>query len=250
MNEAIQLLLALQNYDMRLIELERILCHIPQAIADLETTTAQWNQKITQEKEQIQNTKLEIQKLEKEISSSEEIITTYKYKLAFTKNPRESENLTKKIEDERNKMSQWEELSLHKMFELDDKKIKLSISEQAAQNEILKIQNEREYEQQQIVNLEKNKTEIQNKIAAMRKILQENHDHWLYHYDKTKKAIHKMPCVVELRSGNFCGGCHLKLSDYNNQTSDPRFPFMICESCARMIVAARGLRPLDSRKEA
>jgi predicted nucleic acid-binding Zn-ribbon protein len=238
MNEAIQLLLALQNYDMRLIELERNLRDIPQSFADLEAATTQWNRKITQQKKQIQDIELELQKLEKEISSSEETIAACKYKLAFTKNPKESENLAKKIEEEQNKMSQREELSLHKMLELDDKK--LSISEQIAQDEILKIQREREHQQRRTVDLKKNKTEIQNKIAAMREILQENHGHWLHHYDKTKKAIHKMPCVVKLKPGNFCGGCHLKLSDYNDQTTDSHFPFMICESCARMI-ATEGL---------
>jgi predicted nucleic acid-binding Zn-ribbon protein len=234
---------------MRLIELERNLNDIPQSIADLEVAIAQWNRKITQEKEQIQNIKLEIQKLEKEISSSEETIATCKYKLAFTKNPKESENLTKRIEEEQNKISQWEELSLHKMFELDDKK--LSTSEQIAQDEILKIQNEREHQQQRTLDLEKNKSEIKNKIAVMRKVLQENHTHWLHYYDKTKKAIHKMPCVVELNPGNFCGGCHLKRSDYNDQTVDSHFPFIICESCARMIITLpEGLCPLDSCKEA
>jgi predicted nucleic acid-binding Zn-ribbon protein len=224
---------------MRLIELERNLNDIPQNIADLEAAVTQWNQKITQEKKQIQDIKLEIQKLEKEISSSEEIVATCKYKLAFTKNPKEYESLARKIEDEQNKISQLEELSLHKMFALDDKK--LSISEQITQNEILKIQNERKHQQQRIVDLEKNKFEIQNKITVMREILQKNHTHWLHHYDRTKKAVHKMPCVVELKPGNFCGGCHLKLSDYNDQMTDSHFPFTICESCARMIVAAREL---------
>ncbi|MDR2812215.1 MAG: hypothetical protein LBB05_00240 [Puniceicoccales bacterium] len=238
MDEAIQFLLTLQNYDMRFNELEQNLKSIPQSVTDLKATIAQWEQKITQEKAQIQNIKLKIQKLEKEMSSAEEIITTCKCKLTFTRNPKESENLTKKVEDEQHKIMQMEELLLGKMFELEDKEAEFSTFQQTTQNEILKIKNEQKYQQQRTVDLEKNRTEVQNKIAAMRKILQENHAHWLHHYDRTKKTIHKMPCVVELRSGNVCGGCHLKLSSYNNQTINSNFPFIICESCARMIVIA------------
>ncbi|MDR1590802.1 MAG: hypothetical protein LBR92_02275 [Puniceicoccales bacterium] len=245
MDEAIQFLLTLQNYDMRLSELEQNLSNIPQNIADLATNIAQLNRKIVREKEQIQSVKLNIQKLEKEIQGIEEKIAIDKYKLALARNPKESESLAKKIEDEQCKISLQEELLLQTMLELDDKKIEFSAFQQTAQDEIFKIQSEQEYQQQRTVDLEKNRVEIQNKIAVMRSILQENHVHWLQHYDKTKKAIHKMPCVVAFRPGNVCGGCHLKLSDYNDQTTDPYFPFMICESCARMIMSPAA-KPRDS----
>jgi predicted nucleic acid-binding Zn-ribbon protein len=245
MDETIQFLLTLQNYDMRLDELERNLRDIPQNIAGLEEVDNQWNQKTAQEKAQIQNIKLEIQKLEKEIQVIEETIATCKYKLALTRNSKESESLAKKIEDEQRKMVQQEESLLGKMFELDDREAKFSILQQTARDEILRTQDEQKYQRQRITDLEKNRTEVQSKIAVMRKILQENHSDWLWHYDGTKKAIHKMPCVVELKGGNVCGGCHLKLSDYNDQRVDSDFPFIICESCARMIIVAKELCPPD-----
>jgi predicted nucleic acid-binding Zn-ribbon protein len=236
MDEAIQFLLTLQNYDMRLDELERNLRDLPQDIADLEMNIVQWNQQIDQEKAQIQNVKLEIQKLEREIQVIEETIATCKYKLALTRNSKESESLTKKIEEEQRKMAQREESLLSKMFALDDREAEFSTLQQSAQEEVLKIQREQEYQRQRITDLGENGTEVQDKIAAMRKILHESHSDWLQRYDGTKKAIHKMPCVVELKAGNVCGGCHLKLSDYNGQRIDSDFPFMICESCARMII--------------
>ncbi|MDR1366325.1 MAG: hypothetical protein LBJ13_00210 [Puniceicoccales bacterium] len=234
MDEAIRFLLTLQSYDMRFNELERKLKNIPKSIADLEMNIVQWDRKIAQEKEQVQNVKLEIQKLEKKIQTLEETLVASKYRLALTRNPKESGNLTKKIEDEWLKMSQQEELLLGKMFELDTKETEFSTLLRTAQNEIFKIQNEQKCQREQITDLEKNKGEIQNKIAVMRNILRENHAHWLQYYDGIRGV--KMPRIVELRSDNICGGCHLKLSNYNDQRVDSNFPFIICESCGRMIV--------------
>ncbi|MDR1906777.1 MAG: hypothetical protein LBQ03_00965 [Puniceicoccales bacterium] len=236
MDETIQFLLTLQNYDMRLDELARNLENIPQNIVRLEADIGQRNQRIVQEKTQIQGTKLETQKSEKEMQQIEGEIATARYKLALSKIPKESDILTKKIEDGMDKAAQMEEMLLHKMFELDSKEAEFSILQRTSTEEIQKLRNEQEYQRQLAVDLEKNIIEVQNKIVVMRKILQENCAHWLQHYDRTKKAIHKMPCIVERKPGNFCGGCHLKLSDYNDQTIDSKFPFMICESCARMIV--------------
>jgi predicted nucleic acid-binding Zn-ribbon protein len=246
MDEAIRFLLTLQNYDMRFGELEQNLNDSPQNIADLEANIDQWNRKIIREKDQIQSIKLEIQKLEKEIQVVEETITTCKYRLALTRNLKESETLAKKIEDEQRKMSQQEELLLHGMLELDDKESEFSRIQQTAQDEILKIRNNQEYQRQWISDLEKNRAELQNKIAVMRDILRESYPLWLQHYDRTKGAIYKMPCIVELRPGNICGGCHLKLLDYDDQKVNPHFPLMICESCGRMIIVTRELCPQDS----
>jgi predicted nucleic acid-binding Zn-ribbon protein len=238
MDEAIQFLLTLQSYDMRFDELERNLENIPKNIAQLEADIGQWNWKIDQDKIQIQSVKLEIQKLEKEIQGIKEVVTATRYRFICAKNPKEIESLTKKIEDGTHKITQMEEQLLVKMFEIDAKEADFSFLQRTSDEEIQKLSNGREHQRQLAIDLEKNKIEVLDKIAVMRKILQENHINWLQHYDRTKKAIRKMPCVVELELGNFCGGCHLKLSDYNNRTMDSKFPFMICESCARMILLA------------
>jgi predicted nucleic acid-binding Zn-ribbon protein len=246
MDEAIQFLLTLQDYDMHLDELERNLKNFPKSIADSEADIGQWNQKIAQEKIQNQSIKLEIKGLEKEIEEIKEAVTASRHRLAFTRSPRELESLTKKIEDRTCKLEQMEEQLLVKMFEIDSKEADFSLLQQTSAEEIQKLSNEREYRQQLAIKLEKNKAEVRDKIAVMRKILQENHGHWLQHYDRTKRTIRKMPCVVGLELGNFCGGCHLKLSDYNSRTVDRNFPFMICESCARMIL----LTPFDECDDA
>ncbi|MDR0418051.1 MAG: hypothetical protein LBH08_01270 [Puniceicoccales bacterium] len=234
MNEAIQIFLTLQNYDIRFNELEQKSKNISKSIADLEMNIIQWDRKIAQEKEEVQNIKLEIQKLEKKVQTTEETLAASKYQLALTRHSKESGILTKKIEDEWLKMSQKEELLLGKMLELDTKETEFSTLLQTAQSAILKIQNEQKDQRQHITDLEKNKSEIQNKIMAIRNILQENHAHWLKYYDRIQGI--KMPRIAELRSDNICGGCYLKLSNYNNQRVDSNFPFIICEFCGRMIV--------------
>jgi predicted nucleic acid-binding Zn-ribbon protein len=236
MEEAIQFLFNLQSYDMRLVELIQNLANVPQNIVDFDERIEQLKQNIVQEKTQIQDRKLEIQKLEKEVKSSEEGIISIKHKLAFTKNLQDYNNLAQKIAGEESKITHTEEILLAKMFEVDSLETEFADRQQIVALEIQKLRNEQDHQRQRTVDLEENINKVQNKIAVMRQILQENHTHWLQCYDNTKKAIRRMPCIVELRNVNFCGGCHLKLSDYQDKTVDPHFPFMICDSCARMIL--------------
>ncbi|MDR1303576.1 MAG: hypothetical protein LBJ81_03100 [Puniceicoccales bacterium] len=240
MDEAIRFLLALQDYDMRLRELMQNRSHIPQNIAALDEDIEASNRKIIQEKNAIQNAKLETQKLEKDFKSSEEMIAAGKYKLAFTKNSREYEILAKTIADEERKVAQWEELLLERMLENDSRQSEFSHLQEAANGEIQRLQNEKERQRQLSTHLEENIAELNRKIAAMRGIIQENHGRWLRHYDETKRAIRKMPCIVFVKNNQYCGGCNLKLSG-NISAPDPAFPFIICESCARLISIAPAL---------
>ncbi|MDR0590762.1 MAG: hypothetical protein LBG09_02840 [Puniceicoccales bacterium] len=234
MDEAIRFLLTLQNYDMRLCELIQNHSHIPQNIAALEGDIEMSNRKIIQEKNAIQNAKLETQKLEKDFKSSEEMIAAGKYKLAFTKNPKEYEILAKTIADEECKMAQLEELLLRGMLENDSRQLEFSNLQQTVGVEIQRLQNEKERQRQLSAHLEENIAELNHKIAVIRGIIQENHGRWLRHYDETKKAIRKMPCIVFVKNNQYCGGCNLRLSG-NIAAPDPDFPFTICESCARLI---------------
>jgi predicted nucleic acid-binding Zn-ribbon protein len=157
-------------------------------------------------------------------------------KLTFTPNPKEYKNLEQKIAVEEQKIAQLEELWLNKTLEMESKEAELAGLQQTSNGEAQKLQEEWNRQEQYSQNLEGNRAELRGKIEAMRKIVKESHNHWLRPYDETKKAVRKMPCIVELRGGNFCGGCNLKLSDYSNLTANPQFPFAVCESCARLIL--------------
>jgi chromosome segregation ATPase len=233
MDEAIQFLLTLQNYDMRLYELTQNLEDLPHHILALESDIKKLEQKIAQAKTQLQNLKLETQKLETELKSSEEAV--FKCKLALTKNPQEYEFLIKKIESEAIKITQMEENFLEKMFTVDSKQSEFIELEQTINSEIQKLRQEQIRQNQTTNDLENNINEVQNKILVIRGILQENHASWLEYYDKTKKAIRKMPCMVNLKNNEYCGGCHLKVSG-NFHDMDRQLPFIVCESCARLIL--------------
>jgi predicted nucleic acid-binding Zn-ribbon protein len=235
MDEAIRFLLTLQDYDMRLCKLIQNRSHIPQNITALDGDIEMSSQKIIQEKNAIQNVKLETQKLEKDFKSSEEMIVAGKYKLAFTKSHREYEILAKTIADEERKVAQLEEVLLKRMLENDSRQLEFASLQQTVNSEIQRIQNEKERQQQLSAHLEENIAELNHKIAVIRGIIQENHGRWLRHYDETKKAIRKMPCIVFVKNDQYCGGCNLRLSG-NIAAPDPDFPFIICESCARLIL--------------
>jgi predicted nucleic acid-binding Zn-ribbon protein len=234
MDEAIQFLLTLQSYDMRLHELMQNLSNISPNIAALDADIDQLNQKMIQKKISIQNVKLEIQKWEKDLKSLEEIIVANKYKLAVIKNLKEYEILAKKIKEEECKTAQLEELLLNRMFEIDSMQLEFSNLQQTVDGEIQRLQDAKEKQRQFADNLKENIAELSHKIVGIRGIIQSNHAHWLRHYDGTKKAVRKMPCIVYVKN-YCCGGCNLKLSG-SISALDPAFPFVICESCARMIL--------------
>ncbi|MDR2806756.1 MAG: hypothetical protein LBB11_01195 [Puniceicoccales bacterium] len=238
MDEYIQFMLALQDYEIRSLELTRKLGHIPQEIRDLDFKIDAYKQQQLRQMEKAQNLKKMIRDVEQNLKFEEDQLNQNKSKLNLVKNQQEYKIFSKKIEDNTRKIEALEETLMTKLLELDEFNLRSGENASAStceEENIAIIKNQRAEKEATISHLIENNEEIKSKMMAIRDILQKNYPICLRYYDGAKQAIHKMPAVVYLKDERYCGGCHLKLS-HGNLILDHGLPFIVCESCARLVL--------------
>lgn len=232
MDDALQFLFTLQDYDIRKLAVQRDIQNIPARNQSID----QEIQKIQQEIQKIQKNLIEqkkaIREQEQLLIALEKTLEQDRYQLPLTKNLIAHQTLDKKINQTESQIAQIEDKTLQMLVDMET-------FEHEAEKDIAQLESAiKEKSDQKIATdpLLERAESIDQKISTIREILTKESPEWLNLYDKTRRSTKRVPCIVQNQGNQTnCASCHLKQSKITPQLLDGT-KFYICESCGCVIL--------------
>jgi predicted nucleic acid-binding Zn-ribbon protein len=231
-SQTIELLLVLQDRDMRKRGVEAQQKAVPREIAAIEQRIGSERAAIDAAKGQMRELESKRKLLETEIGSAETQLGKYRTQQLAVKKNDEYQALGHEIEGVQKQIDELEIKELETMYSIDEAKRLFAAAEGTLRQNIAgheeRIRTYRERE----TSLAEEMGSAQAEAAAARQPLPPAA---LEAYDRA--ATRGMPAVVAIRGGK-CGGCHLKVSSEvesaaRGKSSDSEFA--LCDQCGRMV---------------
>ena len=231
-SRALELLLILQDRDIKRLGLERQMKAVPLDIARVEAS-------ITSEKGAIDSARAELKELESakklietEIGSAEAQLGKYRtQQLAVRKND-EYQALGHEIETMHKRIGELEGRELEIMYSIDEAKKKFAAAEKVMKQNIAGYEARIRELNERSVNLAEALKAAQADVAAAREPVD---GPAIHAYDRM--AARGMPVIVPVHDGK-CGGCHLKVSSEVESAARGKGPpgeIPICDQCSRIV---------------
>jgi uncharacterized protein len=228
---SIEYLLALQEWDIRYLNVERQLANLPSEYALLEKGREEAKQKIAASQKKLQEMEVHKRQLEGSLESMDVQLVKYKTQQMDIRKQEEYTAMESTIAQLKESMDHIEYEELDLMCQIDEQK-KLSAATKAEQElrlQALVEENKLLDHKKQV--LEGEVVQLQGKVQEFRQKVAPN---WLTAYDQAKAMVKRAPFVVTLDNQR-CNGCFMKVPmgtiKLAMNLDEPHF----CDSCGRLI---------------
>jgi predicted nucleic acid-binding Zn-ribbon protein len=228
----IELLLILQDRDMRRIGVEAQQKAVPREIAAVEHRIAAEKAAIDAAKGEVREFESKKKILETEIGSAEAQRGKYQLQQLSVKKNDEYQALGHEIQNTQKLIDELEGKELEAMYAIDDARKRFAAAEATLKQNIVGHEARIRTMKERDASLS---DELKAAVAAVAEARAPVAGAALEAYDQA--ARRRMPAVVAIRGGK-CGGCHLKVSSEvesaaRGKTSDTEFA--LCDQCGQMV---------------
>lgn len=231
MNTDIEKLLALQEHDGVLFEIESKIAAGPAQRAAIESRAAAAKAAAKAEEEALKSMELERAALRSERLAAEEKIEKFKIRQATVKKNDEYQALLRATESAKEEVSAIEEREIWLLYAIDEKAEAVKAAREKCAGETARLEAE-------AAALEASLAELSNRLESARKAAKEAEagisPEFLEAYAVLKKRGSRRPFVVPVKDGR-CSGCHIRLSgETAGLIKSPSSP-VHCENCGRLV---------------
>ena len=228
----IELLLILQDRDMRRLGIEAQLAGAPKEVAAVEHRIAAERAAIDAAKTELRELEAKKKTLETEIGSAETQRGKYQKQQLSVKKNDEYQALGHQIQDVQRQIGELEGKELEAMYAIDEAKKRFAAAEASLKQNIAGHEARIKSLKEKQVSLADELTAAAAAVAEARTPLDEGA---LQAYDQA--ARRRMPAVVPIRGGK-CGGCHLKVSSEVESAARGKVvdaEYAHCDQCGQMV---------------
>jgi uncharacterized protein len=228
----IELLLVLQDRDMRRVGIEAQMKGVPREIAAVEQRIAAEKAAIDAAKGELRDLETRKKTLETEIGSAEALRAKYRTQQLSVRKNDEYQALGHEIENVQKQIDELEGKELEVMYSIDDARKRFAAAEATLKQNITGHEARIQAMKERDVSLSVEFKEALAEAAEARKGVS---GPALQAYDLA--AARRMPAVVAIRGGK-CGGCHLKVSSEVESAARGKMAdteFALCDQCGQMV---------------
>jgi len=229
--DALQALLVLQDRDIRRLQLEKVLAHIPHERAAVEKRIEGYRAGIAAARKVVTDLELRRKELEGALGELEEQVLRYRSQQLQIRKNDEFQALTHEIERTESKIGETEEAEIRLLYDLDREREATNGTERQLSEAIAA-------EEAQLVRLAEREMQVGREIAGAKREVEKAREpvpaEWLGRYDRLAGTI-GLPVVVPLRDQK-CGGCHLKVSaGVDAEVRKLGKEIVACDNCSRLL---------------
>ena len=229
MTSTVEKLLALQEIDSRIREVERELKEIPARKKGEEDRLGIHRKEVAEAERKLKATQTEIKKLELENASRNEKIGKFRQQQLELKTNREFKAIDTEIEGVQREIGALEEQELVLMEHVEKSRAEVAASQKALVEEQALVSVDVAKLDERIAHLNREAQELRaGREAAARGV----EELWLTRYDSVFKR--KDRALVPLQDG-ICGGCHMKLPPSVAHDRRRGDVMVTCNFCGRLV---------------
>ena len=229
MTSTVEKLLALQQIDSRIREIERELKNIPARKKDEEDRLSAHRKEVADAEQKLKAAQTDIKKLDLENAARSEKIGKFRQQQLELKTNREFKAIDTEIDAVKQEISGLEEQELVLMEEIEGARSRLAAKQQALVAEQTLVNDDIKRLDERAAQLGQEARELMTgREAAAREV----EALWLTRYESVFKR--KDQALVPLKDG-FCGGCHMKLPPSVAHDRRRGDVMVTCNFCGRLV---------------
>lgn len=227
-------LLAVQNEDQRLRELEDQLAEIPREREAIEERRSRARERLAEAEGRLQSLEKRRREIEGTIAEAEEKVRKYRTQQMEVKKNEEYQAFEQEIAALQSNIGDWETEDVELLLEIDEASARVE-EERAAQKERL---GELGRQEDFLTAREKElQAEVEGVRQAFERVFGALDTRTSRLYEQVRRSRPKPPYLVPLSEGK-CSGCHLRVSNEVAKAARHEDEPQRCDNCARIVYYA------------
>ena len=230
MTTQIDILLKVQDCDLRMLKLRREIQDIPARESQISAGSGKQKQNLDAAKESLKQIQARASELELEIQSHKQRILKFREQQLQLKTNKEFKAMEEEVKGVEQKISEVEDRELQLFEETDRARTVV----QAAEEDLKRVEAEFQVELDAMKVRQKEIEAEVSRIAAERAaIAAEADSQWLTQYQRMFE--NKNDAVLVSVEGGSCGGCHMKLPPHIYHRARVHDTMIFCSFCGRLL---------------
>jgi hypothetical protein len=223
-------MLALQDYDRRIIQLTRESRDIPERKREIESRLNAHREQLEQIRSKLQQQQAGMKELEVEAEAMRQKIIKFREQQYQTKKNEEYRALEKEINNAQGGIAEIEDRELVFMQDIEDLKKQIAEQEQDLKRETELVSQDTSVLDQRLQDIE---NEIQDARRIRKDLAADIDSAWLRRYERIMKHVGDYAMVPVENSA--CGGCHMNLPPQLIADAKKQNRLTTCTFCGRLL---------------